>query len=37
MCLLIAYIGHNTAAMSRHYTHVGKEALARAARLLPEI
>ena len=35
--VVMALVGHNTAAMSRHYTHVGKEALANAARSLPEI
>ena len=35
--VVMALVGHNTAAMSRHYTHVGKEALAKAARALPEI
>jgi hypothetical protein len=30
-------VGHESAAMSHGYTHVGKEALARAAAALPEI
>jgi hypothetical protein len=30
-------VGHNSAAMSHHYTHVGKEALAKAAQSPPEI
>jgi integrase len=32
-----ALVGHESAAMSAHYTHVGREALARAAATLPEI
>jgi site-specific recombinase XerD len=32
-----ALVGHESAAMSHRYTHVGKEALAKAARSLPEI
>ena len=32
-----ALVGHESAAMSHRYTHVGKEALARAAKTLPEI
>jgi integrase len=35
--VVMALVGHNSAAMSHHYTHVGKEALAKAARSLPEI
>jgi hypothetical protein len=30
-------VGHESAAMSHRYTHVGKEALAKAAKSLPEI
>ena len=32
-----ALVGHESAAMSRRYTHVGKEALSRATDSLPEI
>jgi hypothetical protein len=32
-----ADVGHDSKAMSARYTHVGKEALAKAARSLPEI
>jgi hypothetical protein len=35
--VVMALVGHESAAMSHGYTHVGKEALARAARSLPEI
>ena len=35
--VVMALVGHESAAMSRHYTHVGKEALARAAKTLPEV
>jgi integrase len=35
--VVMALVGHNSAAMSAHYTHVGKEALAKAAKSLPEI
>jgi hypothetical protein len=31
----MAMIGHESAAMSHRYTHVGKEALQRAAASLP--
>jgi integrase len=34
---VMALVGHESAAMSHRYTHVGKEALARAAKTLPEI
>jgi integrase len=34
---VMALVGHDSKAMSAHYTHVGKEALAKAARSLPEI
>ena len=30
-------VGHESAAVSHRYTHVGKEALAKAAKSLPEI
>ena len=30
-------VGHDSKAMSAHYTHVGKEALARAAKTPPQI
>jgi integrase len=32
-----ALVGHESAAMSHRYTHVGKESLARATSALPEI
>ena len=32
-----ALVGHESAAMSARYTHVGKEALAKAAKTLPEL
>jgi integrase len=32
-----ALVGHESSAMSHRYTHVGKEALAKAAKTLPEI
>jgi integrase len=35
--VVMALVGHESAAMSHRYTHVGKEALAKAARSLPEI
>jgi integrase len=35
--VVMALVGHESAAMSHRYTHVGKEALSRAARSLPEI
>jgi len=35
--VVMALVGHDTVAMSQHYTHVGKEALANAAAKLPEL
>jgi integrase len=35
--VVMALVGHESAAMSARYTHVGKEALQRAAGALPEI
>jgi integrase len=35
--VVMALVGHQSAAMSHRYTHVGKEALARAAQALPEV
>jgi integrase len=35
--VVMALVGHESAAMSRHYTHVGMEALSRAAETLPEL
>ena len=35
--VVMALVGHESTAMSHRYTHVGKEALARAAKTLPEI
>lgn len=35
--VVMALVGHESSAMSRHYTHVGKEALIKAAAALPEL
>ena len=35
--VVMALVGHESISVSQHYTHVGKEALARAAKTLPEI
>jgi integrase len=35
--VVMALVGHESAAMSQRYTHVGKEALSRATRSLPEL
>jgi hypothetical protein len=35
--VVMALVGHESTAMSHRYTHVGKEALSRAAKSLPEI
>jgi integrase len=35
--VVMALVGHESAAMSHHYTHVGKEALNKAAGTLPQI
>jgi integrase len=35
--VVMALVGHESSAMSHRYTHVGKEALARAAKTLPEV
>jgi integrase len=35
--VVMALVGHESAAMSHRYTHVGKEALTKAAQTLPEI
>jgi integrase len=35
--VVMALVGHESTAMSQRYTHVGKEALAKAASSLPEI
>jgi integrase len=35
--VVMALVGHDSKAMSQHYTHVGIEALAKAARSMPEI
>lgn len=34
---IMALIGHDSVAMSQHYTHVGREALEKAANALPEL
>ena len=35
--VVMALVGHERAAMSHRYTHVGKEALAKATETLPEL
>jgi formylmethanofuran dehydrogenase subunit B len=35
--VVMALVGHDTVAMSQHYTHVGKEALAQAANKMPDL
>ena len=35
--VVMALVGHENSAMSHRYTHVGKEALAKAAKTLPEL
>jgi hypothetical protein len=35
--VVMALVGHESAAMSHRYTHVGKDTLAKAAKTLPEI
>ncbi len=35
--VVMEYIGHDDPAMSRHYTHVGREALMSAAAKLPDV
>jgi integrase len=35
--VVMELVGHDSAAMSRLYTHVGKEALSKAAATLPEL
>ena len=35
--VVMALVGHESTAMSHRYTHVGKDALAKAAKTLPEI
>jgi integrase len=35
--VVMALVGHQSAAMSHRYTHVGHEALVKAARTLPEL
>jgi integrase len=35
--VVVALVGHESSAMSHRYTHVAKEALAKAAKTLPEI
>ena len=34
---IMALVGHDTVAMSQHYTHVGRAALEKAAMALPDI
>jgi integrase len=35
--VVMELVGHGSAAMSQHYTHVGSEALTKAANALPKI
>ena len=35
--VVMALMGHESAAMSQRYTHVGKESLNKAAEALPEL
>lgn len=35
--VIMAVVGHQSAAMSQHYTHVGKEALSKAVKALPKV
>jgi hypothetical protein len=35
--VVMALVGHESAAMSQRYTHVGKESLNKAAAALPEL
>jgi integrase len=35
--VVMALVGHESAAMSQRYTHVGKESLTKAAAALPEL
>ncbi len=35
--VVMALVGHESAAMSARYTHVGREALAKATKTLPDI
>jgi integrase len=35
--VVMELVGHTSAAMSQRYTHVGREALSRAAAALPEV
>ena len=35
--VVMALVGHESAAISQRYTHVGKESLAKAAATLPEL
>jgi hypothetical protein len=35
--VVMALVGHESTAMNHRYTHVGKEALAKAEKTLPEI
>lgn len=34
---IMALVGHDSVAMSQHYTHVGREALEKAANALPDV
>jgi integrase len=34
---IMALVGHDSIAMSQHYTHVGREALEKAANALPDV
>jgi integrase len=34
---IMALVGHDSVAMSTHYTHIGKEALEKAAAAFPSL
>jgi site-specific recombinase XerD len=33
---IMALVGHDSVMMSQHYTHIGRDALERAANALPD-
>jgi hypothetical protein len=33
----MALVGHDSVEMSQHYTHIGKDALEKAAAALPDL
>ena len=34
---IMALVGHDSVAMSQHYTHVGREALQKATHAFPDL